>query len=139
LLYDAGRRDLLGSVRQIDAQGWWPRLARLIVEVRESEDDSLLFTMSRRWALGESWVVGDADRRPVGKLCGNLLRDALGRRLAVLEKQDGGISGRWRDLEGRELGTFAEADQGMLATFDGSGAENPFVRMLLLATLLRPR
>jgi hypothetical protein len=109
----------------------------LTLEVHESEDDSLLFMMSQRWALGETWLVADADRRRVGKLCGNLLRDALGRRLAVVETLEDNKSGRWRDLAGRELGTFAEAEQGVLATFDASAAGNPFVRMLLLATLLR--
>jgi hypothetical protein len=136
-LYDAGRRTLLGTVRQVDVRGWWPPLTRLTLEVHESQDDSLLFTMSQRWALGESWLVADADRRRLGKLCGNLLRDAFGRRLALVETLDGSKFGRWRDLEGRELGTFTEAEQGVLATFDLTAAENPFVRMLLLATLLR--
>jgi hypothetical protein len=57
----------------------------------------------------------------------------------VLETLDDSKSGRWRDLAGRELGAFAEAELGVLATFDASAAENPFVRMLLLATLLRVR
>jgi hypothetical protein len=135
-------RAVLGTARQIAARSsWWPRLGGggWNLEVHEKEDDSLLFMMSRRWVLGESWLVCDADRRRVGKLCGDWLRDAFGRRLAVLGTRDGGISGRWCDVEGRELGTFGQADQGVLATFHPTTAENPFVRMLLLATLLRPR
>src|SRR5438045_3951067 len=69
---DAVTRATLGTVRQIERRSrWWPRLTHRATEVYESQDDSLLFTMVRRWALGESWLVCEAERRRIGRLCGN--------------------------------------------------------------------
>src|SRR5262245_28023962 len=138
IIRDPNTREIVGSARDIQVgSGWWSRLKGHSFEVRESDDDSLLFTMVRCWSLAETWLVREADQRRVGRLCGNLVRDALGRRLALLETTSGGLSGRWRQTDGCELGTFAEADQGILASFSPSTADNPFVKMLLLATLLR--
>src|SRR5262245_16309400 len=65
------------------ASRWLPGLCSTSVEVREAGDESLLFSLVRRWAIGETWLVREADQRRVGRLCGTLIRDSLGRRLAM--------------------------------------------------------
>lgn len=140
VISDPSTREVLGTARHLPVpSGWWARLAGRTMEVRERGDDSLLFTMVRRWSLRETWLVREADQRRIGRLCGNLIHDGLGRRLGVLEASSDGKSGWWRQSDGGELGSFTEADHGVLASFSPRTADNPFVKMLLLGTLLRPR
>lgn len=126
-------RQLLGLVRCLAR---WLRPP--VVEVFETADESFLFGMRGGWWPAKSWRIADADGRPVGYVQGIQLRSWQGDLLAVMETEPGEAAGRWRGRDGRELGSFRAADGGVLAQFapelsDGS----PFLRMLLLASLLR--
>src|SRR5437016_634489 len=67
------------------APPWWSALFPPPLEVRETEDASLLLTVRRRWGYGRRWYVADAEGRPVGSVrrrsCSNpslRLQDRLG-------------------------------------------------------------
>lgn len=117
---------------------WFGYLDRPGVAVYETEDESLLFSLERAWGLGAVWLVRDADGHRVGSLRGNLARDENGRRLAVLEPTGAAQVQRWLGTDGEELGTATAVDAGALVQFAGLSESRPFVRMLLLALLLRP-
>jgi hypothetical protein len=138
-ILDPATRSFLGLARcsHQSATVWFGYMARPTVEVFETEDESLLFTITRTWGLGTGWVVCDADGHRIGTLRSNLVRDQRGRQLATLEPSAPGTPRRWLAPDGQELGTIAVAGEGLLATFSMAIADNPFVKMLLLATLLR--
>jgi hypothetical protein len=133
VILDPATRCFLGLVRRkIHSPAWYAYVARPTLEVLETEDESLLFTLSRTWGGG---LVSDADGHRVGTLRGNLIRDRHGNRLANVESSATASTGRWLAVGSEELGAFNSSDGGVLATFHPA-ADNPFVKMLLLATLL---
>ncbi len=115
---------------------WLRWLDPPVLDVYESGDESLLFTMRRSWAASDTWRVADAEGRPVADLSGTEVRSWEGELLAVVEMLGAG-RGRWVSLTA-ELGHFRPENQGLAASFTADLEEkNPFVKMALLATLLR--
>jgi hypothetical protein len=125
---------LLGSVRAPLAS-WLSWLGRQSQEVLETEDDSLLMTLWRPWGLARTWEVLDAEGRRVGILYRNVLLDGSGRRVAVAQHHSD-QRGRFCDMHGGEIGTFALQDSGVLLTFSPRLEGNPFTRMILLGAIL---
>jgi hypothetical protein len=69
----------------------WPRwLSRPVLEVHESDDAPLLFTVHGLWGLSSRWEVRDADGNVLGLLCGPLIKDRFGRNLALCDHAAGG-------------------------------------------------
>jgi hypothetical protein len=109
--------------------GW---LVRPAYEVRETEDESLLFILYGPWFTQRAWEVYDAEERVVGSLRGNLIRDRYGRTLAAAEPTPGGGFG-FPEPEGEVLGTLEPVNRGHRMTFGEVLIGDPFARMLLLA------
>ncbi len=106
------------------------------LEVCESEDESLLFTVRRQWGLEVRWEVCDADGHRVGMIGSEFLLDRFGRCLALVEPS--GDAGRihFRSLEGVELAALTLRGAEMLLRFALPPEGDPFVKMVLLGAAL---
>jgi len=117
----------------------WPLLrwlARQVVKVYETEDASLLCTVTRCRGPFWRWEVHDADERRVAVLYRWLLLDGAGYRLAFIERAAVGGAGRFLSLQRQELGAFRVGPQGTSLTFAPLLERDPFARMALLGAVL---
>jgi hypothetical protein len=113
--------------------GW---LAGQVLEVRETEDASLLLMLQGpRWFLG-GWEVFDAEEHRVGSLRGSAVRDRLGRPLATVVPSAGGGPLRFVTPSGYEPSSLAWTRTGARLTFAPDLGGDPFAKMLLLAAAL---
>lgn len=140
-ILEAESRRLLGlaRLRSRPVSVWFASWHRPMLEVVEGEDESLLFTLARGW--GQGWVVCDAEGQRVGTMRGNLARDGAGQRLALFSPSSDGLLGCWRAGDGQELATATRdglgEGEGVVLRFAPRLDGQPFVKMLLLAMLLR--
>src|SRR5262249_44063008 len=104
------------------------------IEVRESEDEPLLFTMWPGWGWTRGWRVEDAEGTRVGRVAGPFLLDRRDALLAVLYRDAGRTW--YQDANGSELAEAQVRDEGVCLTFPPEGQGSPFVKMLLLAATL---
>ena len=125
----ASRRRTRGRFAWLRA--WGPP----VIEVHESDDEPLLFTMRRGWGFGRRWRVEDAEGTSVGRVVGPFLLDRRERPLAVLRRPEARRAS-YRDAQGGELAATEVGDEGIRLTFRPDGEGNPFVKMLLLAATL---
>src|SRR3954454_14029752 len=90
-IVDAGTGAPLGYAHQTAPGGpaWWRWLAGPVLEVREQDDEPLLFTVRRAWALLPRREVRDAEGHWVGTLLGPYLEDRYGRRVAAVQEGPG--------------------------------------------------
>ncbi len=140
-ILDPASGAFLGLVRTSRrwAGSWFGWFTSPVVEVFEGPDESFLLRTWRSWG---AWHVCDAEGRPAGTIRGNAAWDHLGLPIAFIipgeEEQQQGQVGSWRSWQGRELGTFQPANDGIRINFSAELLdEDPFIRMVLLATLLR--
>jgi hypothetical protein len=132
------------SRRPLGMARWRPRLGPFwrrwftatFLEIVESEDESLLCTVHRAWWLRPSWEVFDADARYVGSIQGTCVLDPYGHPLAMLVSAAVGSMKRFVDSSSRELGRLQSEADGNCLFFGTALPDNPFARMLLLATVL---
>lgn len=117
----------LGRARATAPSGWRRWFAPRNIEVLETEDDSLVFTLCRGWSLAPGWWVDDADGRRVGRLSRQARRLEDAHTLATLHDT------AFRSPAGRELATLETVARGVRITFRPIVADQPFVKMLLLA------
>jgi hypothetical protein len=137
---------------------WLRWLTRPVLEVYETEDESLVFAVHFTWKWAGRWTVEDADGHYVGLLWrfragwlrrrgfespgrrlrgdGMLIEEKLGRLSAVLVPPAGGNPGRFLDAGGEALADFHREQGGVRLTFADLLDGDPFARMLLLAALL---
>ncbi len=127
---DAATGAELGTARPA-ARPWWLPL-RSVLEIRETGDAPLVFTIRRGWPLLARREVRDAEGRPVGRLHGPLVEDAAGRCLAVL-----GPDGTFRRRNGRIAARLTGEKRCIAICFDAETDADPFGRMLLLAAVLQ--
>jgi hypothetical protein len=125
----ASRRRARGRLAWLRA--WGPP----VIEVHESDDEPLLFTMRRGWGFGRRWRVEDAEGTSVGRVVGPFLLDRRERPLAHFRRSEAGTAS-YKDVHGREIAATAAGDEGVRLTFRPDGEGNPFVKMLLLAATL---
>jgi hypothetical protein len=137
VISDPQSRRPLGMARWRPHLGpFWRRwFASAFLEIVESEDESLLCTVHRAWRLRPSWEVFDADARYVGSIQGACVLDPFGYRLAMLVSAAGPVKS-FVDASSRELGRFQREEGGNCLSFGTALQDNPFARMLLLATVL---
>lgn len=160
-VHDLATASALGfAYRSPGAAGVWPRwLGRARIEVYETEDAALVFSVCRAWWSG-AWDVSDAEGRAVGgfragvfrlsaeavrlwqlpaaaeaKYRGTLVRDRFGRLLAWVDPA-GAETGRLVAADGAALAHLNRTDQGTEVRFVPAQDGNPFLKMLLLAALL---
>jgi hypothetical protein len=133
-------RTLLGQARYQPPVSVWKRLwSRPVLEVVETEDESLLFTLHRLWGWGGAWwELRDADGRCVGTVSRGEIRDPLGRLVATVVPESSGPSRRLLARDGPELAAVTGAAEGRRVQFASVVDDNPFAKMLLLAVALLP-
>jgi hypothetical protein len=159
----------LGCARcaQPASRTWWPLPGGAHLDIFETEDESLLCTVQRRFGLPPWWEVVDADRQPVGMLqersfrlsqpqaeiwelrddCGRwrlefqglVLYDRFSRNLAILDFPSTADTGRLVAPSGDVLATLARVDSELALRFAPRLTDEPFVKMLVLAAVLTDR
>ena len=105
-----------------------------MIEVRESEDEPLLFTMWPGWGFARRWRVEDAEGARVGRVAGPFLLDRRDGRLAFQRREAGRTL--YQNTRGGALAEAEARDEGIRLTFLPDGQGSPFVKMLLLAATL---
>jgi len=131
-----GSNRFLGLARSASAHAWWSWLTRKTLQVFETEDASLLMTVYRPRGLRRTWEVYDAEERRVGFIYRDGLWESSGVRLAKIERNPAGGSGRFMSPSEAELATFELRPDGILLVFKPALAGKPFARMTVLAALL---
>jgi hypothetical protein len=123
----------LGFARwQEETPSSWRRLfGRSVLAVHEQEDEPLLFTVRRVWGLLPRREVRDAENQPIGSLLGRLVQDQHGRAVASLQ------DGVFRSPRQHVLAELFSAPDGLRLCFHADVADEPFVKMLLLAAALQ--
>jgi len=118
------------------------RFARLgwlfppVLEVCETEDESLLCSLRPGWRFG-SCKVRDADGHIVGRLRGQAILDQFNQLFATIKAGQPGGKARFVAPDGTELGYVAFSPEGSCLTFGPAIQSNPFAKMMLLAAVLR--
>ena len=115
--------------------GWFAWLRKTRLHVYETEDDSHLMTLTSAWAMRRSWSVLDADDVHIGSLHLGRLVTSDGSTIGALE---GNVqAGRIRDHVDELLASYRVRQDGAVeVTFMERAMENPFLRMLLLGSVL---
>jgi hypothetical protein len=126
VLADAGTGVAVGYAR------WRRRALGAVLEVRELEDEPLVFTLGRSWFLLGRRVVRDAEGKVVGFVGSAEVQDRWGYRLA----RRGTGESRFRGKAGQDLAVLERVPEGWRLTFSGELEGEPFVKMLLLAAVL---
>lgn len=122
---------------------WGSWLGKIRLDVFETDDAAHLMTLTRSWGVLGSWDVEDAEARQVGNLYTKTIVTSVNVPLGYLDCATGG-QGRILGLQGGVLARFVRKDPGVLeVTFTPEPSVNPFVRMLVLGSILtvepRPR
>ena len=128
-----------GSARWRSPSGprWRRWLGRRVLEVREAEDEPLLFTVRRCWTLLPRYEVRDADGVRLGFLVGPWVLDEWGLRRAVRRNEGGAAS--FESPRGERLAEVRAEGGGRRVRFGDRLDGEPLVKMTLLAAeLLRP-
>src|SRR5262249_40302612 len=125
----------LGVVRRISTAGWrfWRRGERL--EVLETEDEALLFTIYRPGWLSVVWSFYDSEEHCLGRWTGPQVLNAGGEFLARTQARDGGLE--LVDQHGFRLANFEprEGANWRLQFVEGQ-VHSPFTRMAFLGSVL---
>jgi hypothetical protein len=154
----------LGCARVPAGTGpWWRRLTRAVLEVYETEDESLLFTVHRAWPLALRWEVRDSEGRRLGTFRRSDLRaarqamrlrerhgshgqrighsrggagDRTGQSPIVIDPPPVGPAADAAASAVQDLVTWSHSHSGTLVTFAGELEGKPFAKMVVLAAVL---
>ena len=121
--------------RPPDGPPWRRWLGRSVLEVREDEDEPLLFTVRRCWSLLPRYEVRDADGFRLGFLVGPWVLDVWGGRQA-LRQADGPGGACFVSPRGDRLAEVRDEPGGRRFRFGDRVEGEPFVKMTLLAAEL---
>lgn len=154
-ILDPADERLLGFAYEPSAAStWWPWLARPALEVYETEDASLLFTVHRYWALAPKWEVRDADGHRLGTFRQPLTRLLAPGSAGPVEPEASRVEEwcrrssihveqSWRNpvealavASMDDLVALAHAAHGTLVTLADTLAGKPFAKMVVLAAVL---
>jgi hypothetical protein len=135
LAADTGQPQGFACWRSRAGLPWWRRLGRSVLEVREQEDQPLLFTVRRCWTLWPNYEVRDAEDRLVGYLVGTTLYDRSGQKLAVRCSSETGTL--FQDGNGLPLAQWESRPENDQLAFLPDVQDNPFSKMMLLAAVLQ--
>jgi hypothetical protein len=105
-----------------------------VLEVREQEDEPLLFTVRRCWSFATRYLVCDADDTPVGVVYGAQLLDRLGRLFTVLQREGERLV--FRTSSGCLVAEVESVEETRRLSFQAVVEHQPFAKMLLLAAAL---
>jgi hypothetical protein len=136
---DAGRDIAAASGAPVGSARWrppgrpaWWRFGRRVLEVREHDDEPLVFTVRRCWGLLSRYEVRDADGHGIGYVLGPWLQDSYGGCLAVCRPEAGGVLAP----DGDVLAAVSNGGGATRVRFASSAAGDPFLKMMLLAAAL---
>ncbi len=134
-LVEAATGAPLGFTRLRRAGNLWTRwLVGPVLEVREHEDEPLLFTVRRCWSWAARHQVCDADDQVVGEFDRVHLLDRLGRLFAVRRREGERIV--FRTAAGCAVAEAETVDETVRLSFHAVVEYEPFAKMLLLAAVL---
>jgi hypothetical protein len=126
----------VGFVRLQGGTSWFGWLRSVRLEVYETEDASHLMSVVRSLGLLRIWTVYDAEGRRVGSVTPRRLLDSEGERrgeMIYVDRREGEII----DLDRHVLARFTRKSGAALeVTFTADAAINPFLRMLVLGSIL---
>jgi hypothetical protein len=105
-----------------------------VLEVREYEDEPLLFTVRRCWSFAARYLVCDAEDSPVGVLDRSHLLDRLGRLFTVRQREGERVV--FRTTSGCPVAEAEPVAQTVRLSFHAAVENQPFAKMLLLAAVL---
>lgn len=140
----AGRRDIRATTGllvgfaswQLPARALWRRLLfPQVLEVREIEDESLLFTMQRSWTLLPWREVREAEGHFVGRILGGVVQDMAFCRFAT-RQDDRGARALFVSPRGKSLAQLHDDEKGLRLVYTSAVEGDPFRKMLLLAAAL---
>jgi hypothetical protein len=127
----------LGAVRF--AAEWPPRRRlwrpRPALEVVETPDHALLFTLRRSWLFPSTWSLYDAEGSFVGQMLAEALLDPHGQRFAV-QRFEAPATWVLAETTGREYARLERHGALERLLFTDSRLTNPFLRMLVLGSFL---
>lgn len=123
----------LGLARWKAGRRW---LGRRVIEVCETEDESLLCTLYRPWSPLRGWEVYDADERLIAAVYSRLIVDCGNYPLALVERPSGTVPGHFVSPDGIELAMLRPAPDGVALEFAVAVEGNPFAKMALLGAAL---
>lgn len=114
----------------------WRRCLRPVLEVREHEDEPLVFTLRRCWHLLPWHEVRDAEDHIVGFLLGPLIQDRYQQRLALRQREGRSEICHYVNPQKLSLARLVPGPEGLEIQFAPGELTDPFVRMLVLASAL---
>jgi hypothetical protein len=115
---------------------WWRRPLWPVLEVREQDDEPLLFTVRHCWSWRGRRELCDADGRRLGTLLGDAIDDLWGRRLALRSWTTNRTVSTFRTPRGQALASTSADEAGLCLTFAEPALGEPFLKMLLLGAVL---
>jgi hypothetical protein len=131
-------RQPLGFVRLAGETGtsWFSWLRKVQLDLFETDDASHLMSVTRSWGMLRAWDVHDADDRHIGVIHPKTLMTGDRERLGFLDFESND-KGRVLDPVGQQLAAYARAPgTALVLTFEPQPTANPFLRMLILASVL---
>jgi hypothetical protein len=128
----------LGLARwQLPARSpWLAWLSRPLLTVHEIDDEPLVFTVRRLWALTPRWEVCDADGHSIAVVRRGWVLDRFGGCLAWIEPVPEADGFRFHGRDGRELAELNRSGNDLRVRFADDLFGEPFVKMALLAAVL---
>jgi hypothetical protein len=136
-LVEAATGAPLGFTRWRARADWLTRrLLGPVLEVREHEDEPLLFTVRRCWSFAARYLVCDADDQVIGVLDQAQLLDRVGRLFTVRQREGERVV--YRSTSGCPLAEVEAVDETVRLSFHADVENQPFAKMLLLAAVLNP-
>ena len=132
---DGGRR--LGFVRfeGDPLASWFSWLRKARLDVFETEDASHLMSLTRAWGVLRAWDVHDAEERHVGRINPKTMMTGERVRLGFLDFESAD-QGRILDQTGQVLAQYGRKGALVEVTFTPGSSANPFLRMLILGSIL---
>jgi hypothetical protein len=115
---------------------WWRWLVPGTLEVREQEDESLLFTLRRAWTLLAWYEICDADGVLLGRVIGRVVQDHEQRCFAVHQSEEQPGRTAFVSPAGLRLARLKNDADGIRLTFATEIEDEPFLKMLLLGAAL---
>jgi hypothetical protein len=136
LIVASSAGEVAGYATLLPRPGWWAELlVPVVMAVRESGDEPLLLTLRRRWLLSAWHEVREAEEQRVGRVLGPVIQNASLIPCAYHRQEREGTA-RIENVQGATLARLHRHKMGLSLVFEPTLEEDPFLKMLLLASAL---
>jgi hypothetical protein len=127
----------VGLARWTDAEKIWGLIGPAqILGIFELEEEPLLFTLSRCWALSSKLVIHDSEGQRIGYTARNKLLDHCGFGWALFRADPARPCGSYWDLSNQWLAEITVDGPQLRMILSSSLAGDPFAKMRLVAGFL---